>query len=253
MRILWAIFTAILLLPSALAQQTVRVAAAADLQPVLPTLAALYQQQTGVKIVASYASSSTLATQILNGAPMDLFLSANFSFAQKVIDGGCAEDAAPIRYATGTLVLWARNDSQVLAGKSITLDLLRSPALHRLAIANPDHAPYGRAAMAALNSLNLADSLRPKLVIAENVAQTAQFADTGNADAALISLTLAKSTSLNAHGSYIAIPASSYPPILQGAVVIKNSDNAKAAHAFLNYLLTPAIQSKMAQMGLSQQ
>jgi molybdate transport system substrate-binding protein len=252
MRIPWLLFTAILLLPSALAQQTVRVAAAADLQPVLQTLAALYQQQSGVQIVASYASSSTLAMQILNGAPMDLFLSADFSFAQKVIDGACAEDTAPIRYATGTLVFWARNDSQLLAGKPITLDLLRSPALHHLAIANPDHAPYGRAAMAALTSLNLADALRPKLVIAENIAQTAQFADTGNADAALISLTLVSSPELSAHGSYIAMPAGSYPPILQGAVVIKNSDNTKAARDFLNYLLTPTIQSKMAQMGLTQ-
>jgi len=241
---------AVLLLPQALFAQAVRVAAATDLQPILPTLAAQYEKTTGVKIIASYASSSTLATQILNGAPQDLFLSADFGFAQKVIDAGHAEDAAPIRYATGTLVLWARRDSAALGGKPITLELLKSPALQRLAIANPDHAPYGRAAMAALTSLHLMDTLRPKLVIAENIAQTAQFADTGNTDAALISLTLASSTALRGHGSFAELPVGSYPPILQGAVVIRNAANVKAARAFLNYLLNPAIQSKMAEMGL---
>ena len=235
----------------AFGQQSVNVAAAADLQPVLPMLAAEYEKTSGVHIVTSFASSSTLAAQILNGAPMDLFLSADFGFAQKVIDAGRAEDAAPVHYATGALVLWARKDAAFLNGKPITLDALTSPAVKRIAIANPEHAPYGRAAMSALTAMHLIDGLRSRLVTAENVAQTAQFADTGNADIALISLTLANSAALRDHGTYVALPAGSYSPILQGAVVIRNAGNAKAARAFLNYLLTPAIQSKMAEMGLT--
>jgi len=232
------------------AQQVVRVAAAADLQPVLPTIAAGYEHATGVHVVASYASSSTLATQILNGAPMDLFLSADFGFAQKVIDGGRAEDAAPVKYATGRLVLWARKDSPVLGGRALTLEILNSPALHRLAIANAEHAPYGRAAMASLTTMHLTDAVKAKLVVAENIAQAAQFADSGNADAALISLTLASSDQLRKDGSFVAMPEGSYPAIVQGAVVIRGAESAKSARVFLNYLLSPAVQRELQVMGL---
>ncbi len=133
----------------AYAQQnsTLKIAAAADLQPVLPALIEEFEQQSHQKVEASYASSATLATQILNGGPFGLFLSADLSFPQKVAAAGLADSAEPIPYARGTLVLWARNDSPV---QPLSIDSLRSPALRTVAVANAEHAPYGRAAKAAI-------------------------------------------------------------------------------------------------------
>ena len=226
---------------------TLKIAAAADLQPVLPELIAEFQKQTNQKAEASYASSATLATQIVNGGPFDLFLAADLSFPQKVIAAGLADSAEPIPYARGTLVLWARNDSPM---QPLSIDSLRSPALRTVAVANAEHAPYGRAAKAALEKLGLADALKDKLVVAENIAQTAQYADSGNADAGLISLTSALTPRLSADGKYVVMPENSYPPLLQGAVVIKQATGADEAHQFLVFLLSPPIRKQLAERGL---
>lgn len=232
----------------ALAQKTLRVAAAADLQPVLPGMLSQYEKASGLKIEASYQSSATLATQIQNGAPFDLFLSADFSFPEKLIAAGMGDSAQPVLYAKGALVLWARKDSNIGTPR---LDSLKDPSVRRIAIANPDHAPYGRAAKAALTHLGLFDSLQSKLVIAENIAQTAQFVDSGNADLGLISLTSALSDRLRTSGNYVEIPRDDYPPILQGAVVMKNSPNSRAAHDLLDYLLSPKAQRQFVEHGLA--
>ena len=139
------------------AQQTLRIAAAADLQPVLPSLIADYAAQSKQHVEASYQSSATLSAQIENGAPFDLFLSADMSFPQKLIADRLCDSDKPFPYAQGTLVLWTRNDSHFAHPSLATL---RNPALKRLAIANPQHAPYGRAAMASLTRLGLADMLK---------------------------------------------------------------------------------------------
>lgn len=230
------------------AQQNLRVAAAADLQPLLPNILAEFSAQTGIRTEVSYKSSATLATAIINGAPFDLFLAADFSFPQRVIDAGRAEESTPVAYARGTLVLWTRKDSWFSA---LTVDSLRSPALRSLAIANPRHAPYGRAAEAALRRLGLYDALKAKLVMAENIAQAAQFADSGNAQLGLISLTSALTPRLKASGHFVVIPSSDYPPILQGAVVVKGSPNTKAAHQFLAYLSSGAIARQLEAGGLA--
>ena len=226
---------------------TLRIAAAADLQPLLPPLLTEFEQQTAIHAEASYQSSATLATQIIDGAPFDLFLAADLSFPQRVIDAGRAEQSAPIPYARGTLVLWTRNDSGV---PTISLDALRDPAIKTIAIANPDHAPYGRAAQAALQHAGLYDALRPKLVIAENIAQTAQFADSGNAQVGFLSLTSALTPRLQASGHFIRVPADDYPAIVQGAVVVSSSPGASAAHRFLEFLQTPEIRQRLAAQGL---
>jgi len=224
---------------------TVRVAAAADLQPVLPGVLADFEKQTGKHVEVSYASSSVLATQLLNGAPFDLFLSADMGFAQKATDAGLADP--PLEYAEGTLVLWARKDSPV---QPLSLDSLRSSKLHRLAVANPEHAPYGRAARAAIEHMNLTAALHPKLVVAENIAQAALYAETGNTDAGLISLTSASTDKFRSEGSYIVVPRDAYPPIAQGAVVLKHSPGAAGGQMLLEFLLSPAQQKHFAQHGL---
>ena len=213
----------------------------------LPALIDEFQQQSHQRVEASYASSATLATQILNGGPFGLFLSADLSFPQKVAAAGLAEGPTPVPYARGALVLWARSDSPL---QPLTVDSLRSPALRTIAVANAEHAPYGRAAKAALEKLGLANALKDKLVIAENIAQTAQYADSGNADAGLISLTSALTPRLSADGKYVLMPQDSYPPLLQGAVVIKHGPGVETARQFLAFLLSPPVRKQLAERGL---
>jgi molybdate transport system substrate-binding protein len=253
-RLIVAALSLLLALPAASAQlpapeagKTLRIAAAADLQPLLPSLLSQFEQQTGIHAEASFQSSATLATQIIDGAPFDLFLAADLSFPQRVIDAGRAEESMPVPYARGTLVLWTRNDSGLT---TLSLDTLPSAAIKTIAIANPEHAPYGRAAQAALTHLNLLDAVRPKLVTAENIAQTAQYADSGNAQVGFISLTSALTLRLKADGHFIQVPADDYPPILQGAIVIKASAGAGAAHRFLEFFAMPRVQQTLATEGL---
>ncbi len=236
---------------AACAAEPLRIAAAADLQPVLPPVLADFTRQTGIEAEASYQSSATLEQQIENGAGFDVFMAADTSFPQRLISAGLAEQSQPVVYARGTLVLWTRNDSPLLAkpGSHLSMDALRDPALKSLAIANPAHAPYGRAAKAALTRLGLLDTVAPKLITAENIAQAAQFVSTGNAELGLISLTSA--ITLQAQGQYVAVPADSYPPILQGAVTLKRSAELAQAHRLLDYLATPAVRKVLAARGLA--
>ncbi|HKO12813.1 MAG TPA: molybdate ABC transporter substrate-binding protein [Acidobacteriaceae bacterium] len=232
---------------AATAQQTLRLAAAADLQPVLPPLITAFHQQTGIQVLASYQSSATLATQIIEGAPFDLFLAADMSFPQRVIAAGKAEGAAPILYARGTLVLWTRNDSGIT---NLSLEALREPAIRSIAIASPEHAPYGRAAQAALQRTNLLAAVQSRLRIAENIAQAAQYVDSGNAQVGFISLTSALTPRLRADGHYVQVPSQDYPPILQGAVIMRGTKNAAAARRFLDFLQSPGIAQTLANSGL---
>jgi len=241
-------------MPLALAQQTLRVAAAADLEPVLPRILTEFTQGTGIHADATFQASAALAAQIENGAPFDLFLSADLSYPKRLIDAGLADTAGspdsttPITYAKGTLVLWARRDSKLTPP---SLELLRDPGLQRLAIANPERAPYGQAAVAAMSNLKLYDSLRTRLVTAENIAQAAQFVDSGNADAGLISLTSAMTARLSASGRYFIIPNDLYPPIEQGAVIVARTTHRAAAHKLLDYLLSRPVQKQLSEAGLT--
>ena len=222
------------------------VAAAADLQPVMPLLTSVYQQKTGTKVIVSYGSSGALVGQITNGAPFDLFLGADFVFPERLVAAGLTDASAPLPYARGTLVLWARKDSPL---QPLTMDKLGDPRVKSLAIADEAHAPYGRAAVSALQKLGLYDGLRSRLLIGENVAQTGQYAATGNAQAALISLTLAHSQQYASNGSYVLVP-DVYPEIRQCAVVLKRPGHTQEAHQFLDWILSSEVQSKLADMGL---
>ena len=224
-----------------------RLAAAADLQPVLPPILHQFQQKTGITVLASYHSSATLAMQILNQAPFDLFMAADMSYPQYVIDRGRGSSATPIPYARGTLVLWTRNNSGI---SNLSLDSLRSPSIRTIAIANPKHAPYGRAAQQTLIHAGLMPSVKSRLVIAENIAQAAQYTESGNAQVGFISLTSALTPRLGKSGHYVRIPQQDYAPLIQGAVVIKGAKNAAAAHQFLQFLATPKIRAELAASGL---
>jgi molybdate transport system substrate-binding protein len=224
----------------------IHVLAAADLQPVLPALAGAFEHATGIKLIVSYGSSATLATQIVNGDPADLFLSADYTYPEKVVIANLADATEPVPYARGILVLFARKDSPF---QPLTQNTLRDSRIQSLAIADAMHAPYGRAAVAALTWMKLYDGLQPHLVVAENVAQTAQFVASGNAQLGLISLTLASSEPMQQIGSFIRMPAV-YPEIRQCAVVMKQSAHRGDAHAFLDWLRSPAIQQNLRKYGL---
>ncbi len=249
-RIFPAVFAACFLLSccAAPAQQPreLHVAAAADLQPVLPVLAQEFEKQSGIRIVASFGSSSTLATQILNGAPVDLFLSADFLFPEKLVAAGLTEEKTPWPYAKGTLVLWARKD----LGFAPTMDSLMDPRVTRIAVANRDHAPYGRAAYEAMTWLKTLDKLQPKLVVAENVTQTGQFVESGNAQIGFISLTMASTPHFQELGVYERVP-DVYPVLQQCGVVLKGSPHKADALAFKAWLLSLPVQNRLHSFGLS--
>lgn len=228
-------------------QKALHVAAAADLQPVMPVISQAYKHATGIKLIVSYGSSATLTTQILNGAPMDIFLGADFVFPEKVVAAGLSDMKEPVAYAKGALVLWARKDSPL---QPLSMDRLTDPRVTRIAIANELHAPYGRAAVAALKKLKIYDKVAPHLVVAENIAQTAQFVESGNAQLGLISMTVADTEHFKQIGTYVLVPTV-YPEIRQCAVVMAKSKHRDEAHDFLNWLLTPAVQGNLQSLGLA--
>jgi molybdate transport system substrate-binding protein len=243
-----ALFLIPFFLPSSNPAQTLRVAAASDLQFVLPDLSAQYEKQTGAKLAISYGSSGNFFAQIQNGAPFDLFFSADLGYPKKLIQAGFAEPDSMQIYATGRLVLWLPPDSPLdpLAGLKILLD----PRIQKIAIANPEHAPYGRAAVAALHNAGLYDQLKPKLVFGENISQAAQFVQSGSAQAGLLALSLAISPAMKSGKSY-ELTGRRFPPIGQAAVALKSSPNKQAANAFLEFLKTPEARAIFERYGYS--
>lgn len=245
-RWVWLILIAAICIVPVSAQAGIRVAAAADLEPVLPRILEQFEKQSGIRAEATYKASAELTTQIMNGAPFDVFFAANESYPQRLAAAGLTT-GAPVVYANGTLVLWTRRDSHLTP----SLELLRDNRLKRLAIANPDRAPYGKAAVAALRKLGVYDALQSRLATAENIAQAAQFADTGNADAGLISMTSALTPRLKADGTFFVMPRDLYPPLRQAAVVVKASPNRGAAQRLLEFVLSPTGQQELQQGGLT--
>jgi molybdate transport system substrate-binding protein len=236
--------------PSSHAQTTPReinVLATADLQPVLPALAEAFTHATNIKLIVRYDSSSILATQILKGDPADLFLATDFSVPEKIVAADLADTPEPIAYARGTLVLWARNDSPL---QPLTQNTLRDPRIQSLAIPSQDHITYGRAAVAVLTRMKLYDQLKPHLIVAEDLAQTAELIESGKAQLGFLSLTLVSSEHFKQIGSFILMPPSAYTQIRQCAVVMKNSAHRADAHAFLDWLRSPPIQKRLPAYGL---
>lgn len=222
----------------------ITVAAAADLSTVLPTIVAEFERQTGTKVRLVIGSSGSLSAQIRNGAPFDVFLSADVDYPRQLIQNGFA--AAPyVTYATGRLAVWVPKNSPLPVEKLGSQALL-SDSVKRVAIANPDHAPYGRAAVGLLKQQHLFEQLAGKLVMGENIAQTMQFVISGNAQAGIVSLSLALTPQAQAAGRYQVLPVE----FGQAGVVLKNSSHPEAAHAFLTFLLRPPAEDVFRSHGL---
>ena len=235
------------LLPlSSLSAQTLRIAAASDLQFVLPELAAQYEKQSGAKLAVTYGSSGNLFAQIQNGAPFDLLFSADISYPGKLLAAHLADSGSIQVYAIGRLVLWLPPDSPL--GPAGGLKILLDPRIQKIAIANPEHAPYGHAAVAALQRAGLYNQLKPKLVLGENISQAAQFVQSGSAQAGFLALSLASSPALQS-GKRWEIPADQYPPVEQASVLLSASPNKATAAGFRAFLKTPGARSIFERYG----
>ncbi len=241
-----ALFLLFFFLTSSVGAQTLRIAAASDLQFALPDLAAEYEKQTGVKLAVTYGSSGNFLAQIQNGAPFDLFFSADITYPHQLVVAQLADISSIQIYAVGHLVLWLPPDSPL--DPSAGLKILLDPRVQKIAIANPEHAPYGRAAVAALRDAALYDQLKPKLVFGENIAQAAQFAQSGSAQAGLLAHSLTFSPAMKS-GKFWTIPAEKYPPVEQAAVLLTASPNKEGALSFLAFLKTPAARSILERYG----
>jgi molybdate transport system substrate-binding protein len=243
-------FSFLLTSPGALGQQSgpLIVAAAADLSSAMQEIADRYQKQTGVTMKLSFGASGALTQQIENGAPFDLFFSADMDYPRHLIAAGDADSASLHEYATGKLVLWVPANSPLdlqQKGMSVLLD----PSVQRISIANPEHAPYGRAAVATLKHAGLYDRVSDRLVLGENVAQAAQFVESGNAQAGFVALARAVAPSMQEKGKYWVVPSEDYPPLAQGVVILSHSQHKREAAELLAYIKTKEISQLLRKYG----
>ena len=215
-------------------RRTVSVAAASDLRFALPEIEAAFERaHPDTDLVASYGSSGSFFAQILQNAPYDVFLSADAEYPQKLVEAGRAEPSFP--YAVGQVALIVPKDS-ALDIERLGLSVLQHPTVKKIATANPAHAPYGRAAMAALDAFGADAEVRAKLVSGDNVAQAAQFVETGAAEVGLVALSLAVSAALKAKTRHVVIPISFSPGLSQRGVVLRAAENLAGAARFAAFL-----------------
>jgi molybdate transport system substrate-binding protein len=218
-------------------ERFISVAVAANLKPAFEEIAKGFQAKSGAEVKATYGASGSFFAQIQNGAPFDLFLSADADFPAKVAEAGLA-DGKPFTYAYGTLVVWVPNDSKLdLAGKGLAA--LADPSVQKLAIANPQVAPYGRAAEAALKAAGVLDTVKDRFVMGQNASQTAQFVQSGNAQAGFVPLSLALAPPLSHEGRHYRVPDDTYEKIRQDGVVLKGAKQAQLARELAAFLAGP--------------
>ena len=219
-------------------QPQLNVAVASDLKFAMTELAAAYEKQSGVHVNLTFGSSGNFFAQIQNGAPFDLFFSADSDYPRKLEAAGLIVPNSMYQYAVGCLVLWTPPDSKVDITKSGWLALL-VPEVQKVAVANPDHAPYGRAALEALKKLTFYDQIKDKLVFGENISQAAQFVQSGSAQVGILSMSLALSPPLRS-GKYWEVPRGQYFPLIQSAVVLKRTEQKELAASFMEFVASPA-------------
>jgi molybdate transport system substrate-binding protein len=214
--------------------ETLRVAAAADLAFVLPEINQRFSAaHPGVEFKVSLGSSGNFYAQIQNGAPFQVFMSADEKYPRELIAKGFAVADSYRVYGTGRIALWTlKPEFNLKQG----LAALTDARVTRVAIANPAHAPYGRAAEAALNKYGIWNQLQPKLVLGENIAQTAQFVQSGNVDAGIVAVSLLSGPTLHGVGRWVELPANLYPPLVQAAVLTRAGASSELARQYVAYL-----------------
>jgi molybdate transport system substrate-binding protein len=229
--------------------QEITVAAAADLQFAFQDVTAKFQKDTGKTVKLIFGSSGNFFTQIQNGAPFDLFFSADIDYPRKLEASGLAETGTLYEYATGKIVLWVPEKSKLDLSRG--LKVLLDPGIAKIAIANPQHAPYGRAAVAALKHEGIYDKVADKFVLGENISQTASFVVSGSADIGIVALSLAIAPAMKEKGRYAEIPSDQYPGIEQAAIILKSSKQKETARQFLDYLKTQPMLDLLSSYGFA--
>jgi molybdate transport system substrate-binding protein len=228
--------------PARPADAPLKVAAAADLAAAWNELGAAFEKEAGRKVAFSFGSTGLLARQIIEGAPFDVFAAANVSFVDDVLRAGaCLADSRAL-YARGRIVVWTKPDRPAPR----TVAELADPRFVKIAVANPEHAPYGRAAMEALSAAKIIDVVRPRLVFGENVQQALEFAQSGNAEAAVVALSLARVVP----GNTLEVPSELHRPIDQAMVVCsRDPSGARVARAFVAYVNSAPGRALMRRYG----
>ncbi len=228
----------------------VRVAAAADLNAALGDVITKFSAAHDVDVNVSYGSSGTFYAQLLNQAPFDLFLSADVAYPNQLAARGLTLPQSEFTYAIGRLALWAPSSSTLDVERE-GLQALTNASIAHVAIANPEHAPYGRAAVAAMQAAGVYDRVKPKLVLGENVAQAMQFVQSGAAEAGIVAMSLALAPNVAGKGRRFEIPVSTYPRLEQGGVILKWAVDVDAARALRGFLLSADGQAILKRYGFS--
>ena len=231
------------------AAQEITAAAAADLQFAFQDVSARFEKDTGKTVKVIFGSSGNFFAQLQNGAPFDLFFSADIDYPKKLEAAGLAEPGTLYPYATGKIVLWVTNESKLDLSRG--LKTLLDPGIKKIAIANPEHAPYGRAAVAAFKHDGIYEKVSSKFVLGENISQTASFVTSGSADIGMVALSLALAPAMKNKGRYTEIPTDDYPPIEQAAIILKSSQQKATARRFIDFLKTPPILELLRSYGFS--
>lgn len=217
----------------------IAVAAAADLQFAFDEVAQAFKaEHPEITVVPTYGASGNLFSQISNDAPFDMYLSADIEYPRKLIAAGLAEAGTEFKYAIGHLVVWVPLSSEIDV-EQLGIEALTASSVRKIAIANPRHAPYGRAAEAAMKSLGVYDRVSDRLVLGNNVAEAALFVQTGAADAGVIALSLAVSPALRERGKYWNVPVDAYPTLEQGGVVLSRATDPEACALLKEFLAGP--------------
>jgi molybdate transport system substrate-binding protein len=231
------------------AAEELTIAAASDLNFAIKELVAEFEKLTGHHVKLSLGSSGNFYSQIQNGAPFDLYFSADIGYPRKLEAAGLTVPGSLYRYAVGRIVVWIGNESRIDVAKGF--DALREPSIKKIAIANPKHAPYGRAAVAAMEHFKVYDQVKDKLVLGENISQAAQFIESGACDIGIIALSLALAPTMKARGTYWEVPTEAHPPLEQGAVIVKSSTHQESAKQFLEFMKDSQGQEIMKRYGFT--
>lgn len=227
-------------------QHKILVAAASDLRFAMDSVISAFTQVNPGEVEITYGSSGKLCEQIINGAPFDIFFSADISYPEKLKQAH--QTASDIyEYGKGRIVIWSKRiDAEHKAEKA-----LLEPGIQKIAIANPAHAPYGKRAMESLEYFKLLGKIKPKLVYGENISQTAHFVSTGAADIGIIALSLALSPPMKEEkGNYYLIPESSHQPLIQGAVITEHGKENKLAASFFSFIKSATAIAILKHYGL---
>jgi molybdate transport system substrate-binding protein len=221
-----------------------KIAAASDLARAFPAFAKAFEAKTGESVVFSFGSSGNFAKQLKQGAPFDLFASANIAFADEVVAAGVCDGATQARYGRGRIVIWTKKGSAVAPPRS--LEDLADARFVKIGLANPEHAPYGKAARQALEARGLWPAVQPKLVYGENIQQTHQLARTGNVEAAIVALSLAIVAD---DGEHVLIDEALHKPLDQALVVCNRGANRETARRFAEFVASPEGREIMSRFG----